>query len=249
MDKEEIVLRVSTLFALAGRGDKARTAYFDDRKHDVLCERLVGFLERHRSLLRYEKVEVAQALNDRGVDVLLTFGEIRVGIQIKSYFDVGEDGFAANVKRQATESLAHGIVKWYLLICCPEEYKTGRVAHLLNELSALQTKYIATYSPRNCIGLFSGDTTVEEDEFSMMLASFTHERGEFEAVLGRVQAALEALSTGAPPPRVHTDIPQIRGERGAPVRHGTSFYQVVPAKEPQFKRRPNLCGHRNQGGQ
>src|SRR5271163_1069135 len=100
------ILSVLKCLLSRGLGTEDETKAFADITHDALLATLVSYLNAHRHYLGYCHIEVAQALNDRGVDVIFSAEGCRVGFQVKSHFDVTEDGFAANVKRQFTESLS-----------------------------------------------------------------------------------------------------------------------------------------------
>jgi hypothetical protein len=100
---EQLAIEVLCLLD-RGTATPTETRYFVEKCHDELVEEFRQYLELHNSLLGTPHIEITQALNDRGVDVLLQRGFCKVGFQIKSHYDVSEEKFAANVKRQLTES-------------------------------------------------------------------------------------------------------------------------------------------------
>lgn len=83
-----------------GSSPDPETEYFEGHKHSALIDDLTSYLNSHRHFLGYCRLEPSQALNDRGVDLFLLSDNERIGFQIKSAFDVSDDRFAANVKRQ-----------------------------------------------------------------------------------------------------------------------------------------------------
>jgi hypothetical protein len=152
-----------------GNGTSDETLYFAGKSHDDLVEEFRRYLEMHFSLIGSSHVEITQALNDRGTDLQLKREGCKIGFQIKSPYDVSEDDFSAKVKRQLAESSAHGLDKWFLLICSPLQYEghdyTGRITHLLNEISTYKTNYAEAYGPRNAIRYFNNPDTLSEEEF------------------------------------------------------------------------------------
>jgi hypothetical protein len=152
-----------------GTGSEEDTYYFSDIKHDVLLNTLKDYLNNHRHFLGYCHIEVCQALNDRGVDLILTTNNYKIGFQIKSHFDVTEKDFAAKVKRQFAEALSHDLDLYYILICSAmiidgnNNYKM-RVTHLLNEIGLYKKVDFVVYSPLNTIMIFKHPPTVAREE-------------------------------------------------------------------------------------
>jgi hypothetical protein len=170
MSKANIIAAIGIILN-RGTSSPDDTNYFEDRNHNDLVEEFTEYLEHHTPHLGPFHPEITQALNDRGVDLILEGDDWKIGFQIKSHYDVRQDNFAANVKRQLAESFAHGIDKWYLLICSPLSTKnenfSDRITHLVNEISSLQTKYVAVYSPRATIAYFNNAEPIDEDEFRL----------------------------------------------------------------------------------
>lgn len=161
---------VKILYALLGRG-KAReedTSLFSDMLHDELIRQFVGYLNAHRHFLGYCQIEECHALNDNGVDIILRGESVKIGFQLKSHFDVKEKEFASKVKRQMTESFAHALDLYVILICCPvQEGKppfSHKISHLLNELSVLHTPYHVAFGPQNAVQYFRGLPPLTRDE-------------------------------------------------------------------------------------
>jgi hypothetical protein len=152
-----------------GSGEADRTAYFTGRTHRDLVEEFRSYLEMHRHLIGLSHVEITQALNDRGTDLILQREGCKIGFQIKSHHDVTEPDFSRSVKRQLAESDAHGLDRWYLLICSPlqegSHCYSERINHLLNELSTYKSNYAEAYGPRSCIEYFDGPTPLSRKEF------------------------------------------------------------------------------------
>jgi len=164
MDKTELVTRVSCLLN-RGTVTEADTICFQERKHDDLVLDFQHFLELHPDFLGRPQFEHTHSPNDRGTDLLLISPAGKIGFQIKNQSDVANDNFSTTVKAQLSDSFSHGLLKWYLLICCPWEVpgkKPGdpatkfglRIRHLLNDLSSHQSSYAACYSPSNCVRYF-----------------------------------------------------------------------------------------------
>lgn len=168
MSKEGIVSVLGCLLN-RGLGAEADTRAFADIKHDALVSTLVNYLNAHRHYLGYCHIEVAQALNDKGVDVMFSAEKCRIGFQVKSHFDVTEDSFAANVKRQFAEALSYKLDHYYILICSAmikkgrHDYKQ-RVAHLLNEIRLFQGVNFEAFGPLTTIQYFRSPVIVTRDE-------------------------------------------------------------------------------------
>jgi hypothetical protein len=193
VNKQLLVTEISCLLD-RGVAPVGATGYFADRGHDELVEEFREYLEMHGTLIGASHLEITQALNDRGTDLLLEKGDSKVGFQLKSHNDVSEDDFAKNVKRQLAESLAHGLDKWYLLICSPLQHAgddySGRIAHLMNEISALQTHYVGAYGPRSTVLYFDGPEPVSSQEFDLEVQRRTYEQTSLEAVLTAIDLSV-----------------------------------------------------------
>ena len=148
MDKHRIIASISVVLD-RGTATEAQINYFSGKKHDDLVAEFRSFLEGHQRLLGAAQATIIQGPNDRGTDLIISYGDYKLGFQIKNEGDVAADYFAQKVKSQLSDSLAHGLDKWYLLICAP--LKSGntdlgaKIRHLLSELSAYQNPYIAPY--------------------------------------------------------------------------------------------------------
>jgi hypothetical protein len=152
-----------------GTGTEQDTHFFIGVSHDELVRRLIDYLNAHRHYLGYCQIEPCQALNDKGVDVFLRSSGCTVGFQIKSHFDVQEDDFASNVKRQFAEALSYGLDLYYILICSAlvkegkKDYRM-KVAHLQNELRLFKAVRSETYGPLNTVVYFKGTIRVSREE-------------------------------------------------------------------------------------
>jgi len=152
-----------------GTGTEDDTRFFIGVSHDELVRRLIEYLNAHRHFLGYCQIEPCQALNDKGVDVILRSSDCAVGFQIKSHFDVQEANFASNVKRQFAEALSYGLDLYYILICSAlvkagkKDYRM-KVAHLQNELRLFKGVRSETYGPLNTVVYFKGMIRVSRDE-------------------------------------------------------------------------------------
>lgn len=171
---DQFVIAGMTFILDRGMGNIAVTSYFTKKSHDDLVNEFCNYLEAHRALIP-SHLEITQALNDRGTDLILKDANCKLGFQIKSHYDVSERNFVANVKRQQTESLAHGLDKWYLLICSPLQYEnqdySERIQFLLNEISSYKTKYVECYGPRNTIKFFNNPSFLTVNEFEEKMKS------------------------------------------------------------------------------
>ncbi|HWL09458.1 MAG TPA: hypothetical protein VNQ76_13705 [Planctomicrobium sp.] len=162
---------VSVLDCLLNRGlgADADTLEFVNMKHDALVTKLVNYLNAHRHFLGYCHIEIGQALNDKGVDVILTAPKCKVGFQVKSHFDVTEDDFASKVKRQFAEALSFGLDHYYILLCSAmmkngkKDYRQ-RVAHLLNEIRLFKGVTFDAFGPLTTIQYFRSPVVISRDE-------------------------------------------------------------------------------------
>ena len=185
--KMETQRLLKLLFCLLdrGTGTPEETLLFDGMSHDQLVRTFTDYLNLHRHYIGYCHIEQSHALNDRGVDIILQAQGGKIGFQIKSHFDVKQESFAANVKRQYAESFAHGLDHYIILVCCPlrREGKVDlqhKVSHLLNELSSMKTEYHAAYGPSNAVKYFMGLPTLTRDELLLRRAIDAEVLNEYE---------------------------------------------------------------------
>ncbi|MEL1242659.1 hypothetical protein AAEO56_00180 [Flavobacterium sp. DGU11] len=161
MTKQEAIINISTIFNRKSSLD-VETSYFTNKKHDDLLDLLLRYIENSSALIGNPNVFKTQALNDHGVDLIIEYpNECKIGIQIKSHFDVTEKDFAVKVKAQFAESQFHGLTKWYLLICSPLTEFDGKsysskISHLINELSSYKTSYHVVHNPQQMVNIFTG---------------------------------------------------------------------------------------------
>lgn len=169
MKKQQIVSAVSVLM---NRGQDDNTGIFTKRNHDSMVRELQNYIEMNKSHLGGNVIlNFTQAMNDHGVDLILEIPDrVKIGFQIKSHYDVSEDNFAANVKRQFAESFAHGLDKWILIICAPlhdgKRNWEPRIAHLINEMSMFKTNMFAIYNPRHAAALFQQMNALSDTDFN-----------------------------------------------------------------------------------
>ena len=185
--KHESQRLLRLLFCLLdrGTGTSDETLLFDGMSHEQLVRTFTEYLNQHRHYIGYCHIEQSHALNDRGVDIILRAHGGKIGFQIKSHFDVRQEDFAANVKRQYTESFAHGLDHYIILICCPfrKEGKVDlqqKVSHLLNELSSMKTDYHSAYGPLNTVKYLMGLPTLGRDELLLRRAIASDAMREYE---------------------------------------------------------------------
>ncbi len=147
-----------------GSSPDSDTMYFQRLKHDVLVADLTSYLNSHRHFLGYCRLELAQGVNDRGVDLFLLTNEEKIGFQIKSEYDVSDNSFAANVKRQFAEALSHSLTHYFILICAPMETYKSRISYLMNEIALLKNVEFSIYSPNNLVIPLRDKPTLMRDE-------------------------------------------------------------------------------------
>jgi hypothetical protein len=134
-----------------GSSPDSDTMYFQGLKHCDLVDNLTYYLNSHRNFLGYCRLEVAQGVNDRGVDLFLRTNKEYIGFQIKSEYDVSDNKFAANVKRQFAEALSHSLTHYYILICAPIEAHKLRISYLMNEIALFKNVDFSIFSPNNLV--------------------------------------------------------------------------------------------------
>jgi hypothetical protein len=158
-----IHLVVECLLNLGSSSDY-ETRYFTGLPHDVLVDDLTQHLNSHRHFLGYCRLERAQSLNDRGVDLFLLTDREKLGFQIKSGYDVSEERFAANVKRQFAEALSHDLTYYFILICASMEAHKPKIIHLMNEVQLFGQISFSIYSPNNLVIPLRDKPIVSRDE-------------------------------------------------------------------------------------
>ena len=172
----ELIIRVSCVLN-RGSGTEEDTLYFHNKPHEQLVFELERYLEANSEHLGKPQLEKTHGLNEHGTDLILHSPCGKLGFQVKSEFDVGQVDFAAKVKQQLAESSAHGLAKWYLLVCCPVRVPSpgntelsvsheAKIQHLHNEFSMYKTPYVAFYGPRNSIRFFNKSSPLGAEEFA-----------------------------------------------------------------------------------
>lgn len=186
MNKQEAITNISTIFNRKSSQDD-ETIFFENKKHDDLLDIILRYIENSSKLIGNPLVYKTQSLNDHGVDLIIEYpNKCKIGIQIKSHFDVKSDDFAVKVKAQLAESQFHGLDKWYLLICCPLKTKekefTSKISHLINELSSYKTSYHIIYNPQQSKNILCSDT-MEENEFRNIKNQYYFEEVNWKEIL------------------------------------------------------------------
>jgi hypothetical protein len=168
MTKQEAIINISTILNRKSSLDE-ETSFFKNKKHDDLLDLLLRYVENSSALIGNPKVVKTQSLNDHGVDLIIEYpNKCKIGIQIKSHFDVTEKDFAVKVKAQFADSKFHGLDKWYLLICSPLSESAGKnysfkISHLINELSGYKTSYHVVYNPQQMVNIFTSGVMTEPE--------------------------------------------------------------------------------------
>lgn len=183
---QKSVIKVLLGLLNRGAGSDEDTSLFSNLSHDAIIRQFVAYLNAHRHFIGSCRIEESHALNDKGVDIILAAADCKIGFQLKSHFDVTEDDFAANVKRQWAESYAHGLDHYFILICSPLKHGPKnyghRISHLLNELSQMKTAYHTAFGPKNAVQFFRGLPSLTREELLLQRAItddclHDHERG------------------------------------------------------------------------
>ena len=163
------LLRVLNCLLNRGTVSPSETEFFQTVKHDALVDTLAQYLNAHRRFLNACHIEATQALNDKGVDLMLEAGGTKVGFQIKSHFDATENDFNRKVKAQFAEALSFELDHYYVMLCCAM-IKGGKndygmkVTHLRNELSLFRKVSFTVYGPQTTATLFRAPPTVTRHE-------------------------------------------------------------------------------------
>ena len=137
--------------------------------HDTLVNTIAQYLNAHRRFLSSYHIETTQALNDKGVDLILEADSSKIGFQIKSHFDVTEKNFNRKVKAPFAEALSYELDHYYVLFCCAM-IKDGsndygmKVIHLRNEFELFRNVSFAVYGPQITASVFKSPPTVTRHE-------------------------------------------------------------------------------------
>lgn len=167
MTKQESIVNLSSIFN-RGSSKDPDTLFFKDKKHDELLDLLQDYIQHSSFLIGNPRVFKTQSLNDHGVDLIVEFpNKSKIGLQIKSHFDVTEKDFAVKVKAQMADSQFHGLDKWYLFICSPINDGTTdysfKISHLINEFSGYKTTYHVIYSPQQCHNILNSQVMTPQE--------------------------------------------------------------------------------------
>lgn len=159
------------LHCLLNRGtvSPSETKFFQAVKHDALVDTLAQYLNAHRRFLNACHIEATQALNDKGVDLMLEADGTKVGFQIKSHFDITEKDCNRKVKAQFAEALSFGLDHYYIMLCCAM-IKDGtndygmKATHLRNELALFRNVSFTVYGPQTTATLFRAPPMVSRHD-------------------------------------------------------------------------------------
>lgn len=190
MKKSDIITAFSIILDQGVSSDNS-TNYFLEQNHDDLVANFFNYITAYVPYIGNFHPEVTQCINDRGVDLLATGPNWKIGFQIKSQFDVSQDDFARNVKAQMSESYAHGLDKWYLIICCSLLREAGnyqgRVIHLINEISTYSIMYPAVYGPTSAIKYFNNVNIPNQYKFQSEFQRRSYEQTTIEQIQAIIQ--------------------------------------------------------------
>ncbi|WP_433836253.1 hypothetical protein [Flavobacterium anhuiense] len=204
MTKQEAIVNISTILNRKSSLD-SETIFFESKKHDDLLDLILRYIQNSSALIGAPKIFKTQALNDHGVDLIVEYpNKCKIGIQIKSHYDVSEKDFAMKVKAQFAESQFHALDKWYLMICSPLQETGGtnyssKISHLINELSGYKTSYHVVYNPQQMANILSGGIMPESEFRSIKNQYYFEETNwtELFKVLGsspKTKSYLDAVS-------------------------------------------------------
>lgn len=226
MTKQEAIVNLSTILN-RGASTDADTIYFDKKRHNDLLDELLHYIQNSSKLIGNPKIFKTQALNDHGVDLIVEFPNgTKIGLQIKSPFDVSQKDFALKVKAQMAESQYHGLDKWYLLICSPLNDGTtdftAKVSHLISELSSYKTSYHIIYSPQQCCNIFT-KAVMSDSEFQAIKNQFFFEPADWTQIIRELGADKKASSYLA----------KVEIQKGADVKQGDLYLKYCGLGEDE----------------
>ncbi|TGL23078.1 hypothetical protein EHQ42_03130, partial [Leptospira levettii] len=168
MNKTEQLILFSTIFN-QNPVDDSETVFFKNLKHDDMLKDIVVFLNNYEMKKHFNlKIDIIQSLNDHGVDIIITTNQLKIGIQLKSNFDVCSSDFATKLKAQLSDSLAHDLDKLYILLCCDLNEKSTRykVSSIISQISMYKSNYPVIYSPNICYSYFNISNLIKIEEIN-----------------------------------------------------------------------------------
>lgn len=232
MSKHETIIKVSTILN-RGIGTEEDTLFFHKRSHEELLSTFTKYLELNKNVLGNLKLDITQGLNDRGVDIIADTGECKIGFQLKSDYDVNQNDFAKDVKRQLAESYAHGLDKWYLLICAPynaSHSNAHKIRHLLNELSNLKIPYHCAFGPLHTVKMFKDIIPMEETDFYESFQRYSYGQTDIEKIV----KAIEMMAT---------NIESLRYPEREPLKNEITDDTIIKLnfKEAKIKFKKQIC--------
>jgi hypothetical protein len=133
-----------------------RTHAFLETKHEELCLALLSWFNQ-LLLLFGDVVQVAitQGLHDEGVDLLVEqlSTHKRIGLQVKSYFDISEKDFHQKVLSQITASKKHDLMRLFVILCADltDPTQLNRSRGLVSELSQMDNYAVPIVAERAVI--------------------------------------------------------------------------------------------------
>ena len=135
------------------------TSRFRGVKHDDLVNSLRYWFEQTRLFFGEPLVvQGNQSRNDAGVDLLLLFvnSKKKIGIQIKSHYDISESSFQKNVKAQMVDSQRHGL-DFYLIGFAGDMTSNSqkeKVGRMISEISQTNDKKVLVLQPEQVYPIF-----------------------------------------------------------------------------------------------
>jgi hypothetical protein len=145
-------------FLWRGAAEDEKTRDFRDKLHDDLLRALRDGADAH--LPSKPRIVLMQSLQDAGCDLLIEWGTCsKYGIQLKSFFDIDEDEFAAKTMSQIQDSRQHGLKKLFVLLAgdLTDRSQQQKVRGLEARISKQNDGYVVTISPERLWTLLFGN--------------------------------------------------------------------------------------------
>lgn len=135
------------------------TSLFKNVKHDELVNAFRYWFEQSRLFFGEPLiVQGNQSRNDAGVDILLHFTETnnKIGIQIKSHYDISEPLFQKNVKSQIVDRLRHSIDFFLIGFAGDLTNKSHieKVGRMISEISQTKDNSILILQPEQLLPIY-----------------------------------------------------------------------------------------------
>jgi hypothetical protein len=134
------------------------TKGFRQRLHDAMLDRLVAMADDQ--LPGGPKVAITQSLHDSGCDMVIEWAKTaKYGVQMKSYKDIADEGFATKTLAQIQDSKQHGLNGLYVLLAgdLTSASQIQKVRNFISRVSKMKDKYVQVVPPERLWTLLFGD--------------------------------------------------------------------------------------------